>query len=66
MKNVFEVTIRETLERRVKVEVASKEEAEDIIRQGWRNGDHVLGADDFTDVEFSANRILARQREYER
>ena len=66
MSNVFEVTIQETLERKIKVEASSWEEAEEMVQKGWKDGDFVLSADDFTGVEFNARRISERKRSYER
>ena len=48
----FDVTITETLKLTVSVEASSKEEAEQMVNDQWRAGDHVLDADNFVDVEF--------------
>ena len=50
MKNVFEVTIRETRERTVRVEAVSREAAERIVRQGWQDSTYVLGDGDSVGV----------------
>lgn len=49
----YEVKITETLERVVKVRADSQAEAEEIVGDDWSAGDYVLGADDFTGVEFN-------------
>ena len=41
----FDVTITETLKLTVSVEASSKEEAEQMVNDQWRAGDHVLDAD---------------------
>lgn len=59
----FDVTITETLKMTVNVEAASREEAEQMVSDGWRNSEYILDADNFTDVEFEASpvsRELAR------
>ncbi len=51
----FDVTITETLKLTVSVEASSKEEAEQMVNDQWRAGDHVLDADNFVDVKFESN-----------
>lgn len=51
----FDVTITETLKLTVSVEASSKEEAEQMVNDQWRAGDHVLDADNFVDVVFESN-----------
>ena len=51
----FDVTITETLRLTVSVEASSKEEAEQMVNDQWRAGDHVLDADNFVDVKFESN-----------
>ena len=46
MKNQFEITIQETLERTIKVEASSREAAERIVRQRWKDSAYDLGAND--------------------
>ena len=48
----YEVTITETLEMTVAVE--SREEAQQIASDNWKNGDYILDADHFKDVAFRA------------
>lgn len=49
---VYDITITETLEKKVFVKAASAEEAEEKVRQGYYNSEYVLDADNFTQVEF--------------
>ena len=53
MKN-FEVTITETLKKKVEVEAETQEEAEQIVNDEWYKGDHILDADNFTEVVVEA------------
>ena len=48
----YEVTITETLEMTVAVEAESREEAQQIASDNWKNGDYILDADLFKDVTF--------------
>ena len=50
----FGVTITETLKKKVEVEAETQEEAEQIVTDDWYKGEHVLDADDFTEVVFEA------------
>ena len=50
----FEVTITETLKKKVEVEAETQEEAEQIVTDEWYKGDHILDADNFTEVVFDA------------
>lgn len=50
--NNYEVTITETLKRKVEVKAESAEEAQQMITDGWHNGEYVLLSDDFTNVDF--------------
>ena len=52
MNNVFEVTIQETLERTITVEAASREAAERIVRQRWKDSAYELGSKDSIGVTF--------------
>lgn len=51
----FEVTITETLEKKITVEALSRNEAEQAVRDMWNGADIVLDADDFIDVSFKTN-----------
>lgn len=48
----FRVAITETLKLTVEVEAKDRHEAEQIVSDSWRNGEHVLTADNFSGVEF--------------
>ena len=54
--NHYDVTIRETLEVKMKVAANSREEAEQFARDQWKRGEVVLDASHFTGVEFHALR----------
>jgi len=51
----FEVTITETLEKKIAVEALSKDEAEQAVRDMWNDEDIILDADDFIDVSFNTD-----------
>lgn len=55
--NKYEVTITETLERKIEVEAESAEDAQRMVTDGWENGDYILLPDDFSDVNFSTKEI---------
>lgn len=63
MKKEYEVNIRETLEMKVTVEAASREEAEAIVERNWKNCDYILDAEHFTGVKFSARKAPERDRD---
>ena len=48
----YDVTIQETLEMTVSVEAESREEARRMVADRWKNGEYILDADSFKDVEF--------------
>ena len=48
----FDIEITETLQRTVSVVADSREEAEQMVDDGWHNGDYVLDSEDFIDVDF--------------
>ena len=48
----FEVVITETLRMKVVVEAEDYEEAEQIVLDNWLNGEYILDADNFVDVQF--------------
>lgn len=50
--NEYDIAIRETLEMTVTVEAASREEARQMVADRWENGEYILDADSFKDVEF--------------
>ena len=49
----YRVTITETLKKNVFVEAESQLEAEQKVSDAWRNGEHILDADCFEDVDFT-------------
>ena len=49
----FDVTITETLEKNVKVEAASREDAEEAVKKAYYNSEYVLDAENFTGVQFT-------------
>ena len=50
----YMVTITETLKGYVEVEAESREQAEEMVGDGWRRSDYVLDSDYFDGVEFEA------------
>lgn len=50
-------SIIETLQRNVPVEADSKEEAQDIVEDGWYNGKYVLDSGDFVDVDMYIQKV---------
>ena len=61
----YDVTITEKLQTVVTVEANTKEEAEQMVSDQWRSGDHVLDADNFVDVEFEGQENVEREKEKE-
>ena len=51
-KKKFTVEITETLQRQVEVEAEDAFEAEEIVREMYRNEEIVLDAEDYIDTEF--------------
>ncbi len=51
----FEVTITETLEKKITVEAMSKDEAEQAVRDMWNDADIILDAEDLIDVSFNTD-----------
>lgn len=54
MAKEFEVTIVETLRKKVTVEADSFEEAEQLVNDRWYAGEYILDADDFFGVKFES------------
>ena len=48
----YDVTIQETLEMTVSVVAVSREEARQMVADRWKNGEYILDADSFKEVEF--------------
>lgn len=61
----YEVTITETLQKTVEVEANSRTEAEELIKQRWKDSEYILDAEAFTGVTFQA-KAKQRDRSYER
>lgn len=59
----FDVTITEKLQAVVTVEAETREEAEQMVSDQWRSGDHILDADNFVDVEFEGKENVEREKE---
>ena len=53
----YRVEIREMLYRVVETEAPSATEAERKVSKEWSLGQHVLGAEDFLDVSFTAEEV---------
>jgi hypothetical protein len=53
-KSQFKVTITETLEHFVYVMADDGSDAEQMVSGDWKNGKHVLSAENFSGVEFFA------------
>ena len=51
--NEYNIAVRETLEITVMVEAAIREEARQKVADRWKNGEYILDADSFKDVEFT-------------
>lgn len=52
----YSVTITETLEKTVVVEAESREEAERIVEENWKNGEYVLDSENFVGVHIEAEK----------
>lgn len=61
----YDVTITETLQRKVTVEASSQEEAKDKVADAWDHQDYVLGTEDFVGVAFDTvgERTLEQDKE---
>jgi hypothetical protein len=51
----YEVTITETLQKTIKVEASTKQDAQAMVEEMWNKGDVVLDADNFIGAEFGCN-----------
>ncbi len=49
----FTINIKETLEKQVKVEAESFEDAIQLVEAAWKSEEYVLDAKNFTGVEFT-------------
>lgn len=59
----YDVTITETLEKTVAVQADSREEAEELVEQGWNDSLYVLDADDFSHADFATTEERSLQKE---
>ena len=50
----FDVTITETLQKKVTVRAIDQPEAEQLVQCAWDNAEHILDSGHFTDVAFTA------------
>ena len=50
--NEYDIAIRETMEMTVTEEAASREEDRRMVEERWKNGEYILDAESFKDVEF--------------
>ena len=51
----FDIKIKETLEKTVTVEAENRQDAEEMVRQAYFDGEHILDADNFSEVDFSVD-----------
>ena len=51
----FDIKIKETLEKTVTVEAENRQDAEEMVRQSYYDGEHILDADNFTEVDFTVD-----------
>lgn len=60
----YDIKITETLEKIVTVEAASREEAEEQVRQAYYDSEYILDSENFTGVEFGteAERDLVQEQ----
>ncbi|MEG2234462.1 MAG: DpnD/PcfM family protein [Oscillospiraceae bacterium] len=62
MKQLYSVAITETLSADVEIEANDKCEAEQLVSDKWKDGDCILGAENFTDVNFKAKNVTLKER----
>lgn len=62
----YDIKITETLEKTVTVEAASREEAEEQVRQAYYDSEYILDSENFTGVEFGteAERELVQEQKH--
>ena len=51
----FEVTITETLQKKITVTARDRHEAEELAQHAWDDAEHILDAGHFTGVSFEAS-----------
>ena len=59
----YEVTITETLQKTVSIEAESREEAERLIEDMWKDSEIILDSDDFYDVAYTAGKEKEIEKE---
>lgn len=59
----FDISIKETLEKTVTVEAATREEAEEAVKQAYYNSEYILDAENFTGVDFAIQEEREIQQE---
>ncbi|MGN0442186.1 MAG: YodL domain-containing protein [Acutalibacteraceae bacterium] len=64
-QNIYEVTITETLQRKVSVSAESAEETEVKVTDRWNKSEIILNADDFVGVDYKAKLIKPVQQQIE-
>lgn len=62
----YDIKITETLEKTVTVEAASREEAEEQVRQAYYDSEYILDSENFTGVEFGteAEREIVQEQKH--
>ena len=62
----YDIKITETLEKTVTVEAASREEAEEQVRQAYYGSEYILDSENFTGVEFGteAEREIVQEQKH--
>ena len=58
----YDVDITEVLKRTVRIEAESAPEAHYLVEKAWKEGAHILGSDDFSEVDFTAYRHREQNR----
>lgn len=61
----YEVTITETLQKTVSIEAESREEAERLIEDMWKDSEIILDSDDFYDVSYAAGKEIEKENKME-
>lgn len=59
----YEVTITETLQKTVSIEAESREDAERLIEDMWKDSEIILDSDDFYDVSYAAGKEKEIEKE---
>ena len=61
MTKQYKVTITETSKMNVFVEAESQLEAEQKVADAWKNGEYILDADNFVDVDYEAEDMTPKR-----